>query len=101
MSMSTHVIGFKPPDEKWKRMKAIWDSCQIGNVNVPDEVMEFFDHEMPSDTGVRVELETGSSTSQGACAVKWSDPDRETDGYEVDVRKLPKDVTIIRFYNSW
>lgn len=29
MSMSTNVYGIKPPDERWKMMKKVWDTCRI------------------------------------------------------------------------
>jgi hypothetical protein len=87
--MSTHVLGFKPPDEKWKKMKAIWDSCQAAGIDPPQEVEKFFDYCDPDPNGVEVKIE----------ATEWRDNARE--GYEIDVSKLPKDVTILRFYNSW
>jgi len=91
MGMSTHIVGFRPPDEKWKAMKAIWDACRKADVSVPREVDDFFNGEVPDPAGVEVPLKE---------AVRdWGDESR--DGFEVDVTKLPKDVTIIRFYNSW
>lgn len=89
MSMSTHVIGFKPPDAKWKKMKEVWDACDKAGVEAPKEVSEFFNWEAPDENGVEVELD----------AAEWSDEGRE--GYEIEVSKLPKGVTVIRFYNSW
>ena len=90
MSMSTYVKGFKLPDEKWRMMKNVWDSCLLCNVNVPDEVREFFNHESPDDNGVEVELKTK----------KWNDGDMSS-GYEIKVSDIPKDVQIIRFFNSY
>ena len=89
MSMSTHIIGFRPTDERWKKMKAIWDSCEEMNINIPDEVSEFFQGEKPDPTGIEVSLPNR----------KWNDEYRE--GFEIDVKAIPKNVTIIRFYNSW
>lgn len=92
MGMSTHVIGFKPADEKWHQMKAIWDNCKAAGISIPDQVEKFFEYETPDDNGVQVELEDVAAT-------EWSN--EWAVGYEVDVTKLPKDVTVIRFYNSW
>ena len=89
MSMSTHVIGFKPPDEKWKKMKAIWDSCENANIEIPQEVMEYFSYETPDISGVEVEIN----------AEEWDDEGRA--GYQIHIDKIPKDVKTIRFYNSW
>jgi hypothetical protein len=89
MSMSTHVIGFAPPDEKWQQMKAIRDACKAAKVAVPKDVEDFFDWQEPDPAGVEVEL----------TMVEWSDDGRE--GLEIEVEKIPAHVKRIRFYNSW
>lgn len=89
MSMSTHVIGFAPPDEKWQAMKAIWDSCKAAKIDPPKEVEKFFDYQEPDPAGVEVKIP----------ALEWSDDCRE--GFEIDVEKIPAHVKVIRFYNSW
>lgn len=94
MSMSTHVIGFIPPDKKWLKMKSVWDACEIAGVPVPDEVSEFFGAlNSPDPAGVEVEIEGKD------CCEEWSDDYRT--GYQIDVTKLPKHVHILRFYNSF
>lgn len=92
MSMSTHVVGFRPPDEKWEKMKAIWDACADAGITVPEEVEAFFNGGPPDAAGVRIELEETTAVKE------WSDECGS--GFEVDVRELPAYVTIIRFYNS-
>ena len=100
MSMSTHVIGFRPPDENWKQMKAIYDACTKAKVSLPEEVEDYFNGEPPDPQGVKVELEDYPSKTNKLGAVKdWRDDMRG--GFEVDVTKLPKGVTLIRFYNSY
>ena len=89
MSMSTHVIGFKPPDEKWQQMKKVYDSCEAAGVDIPDDVDKFFNYETPDNNGVEVELKLH----------EWSYDCQ--DGYEVHVSEIPKDVKVIRFYNSY
>lgn len=93
MSMSTSVSGFRPPDEKWKKMKAIWDSCEKADIAVPDEVENFFDGGPPDDLGVEIDLE-----HLDCCNPYGSD---DGGGFEVKISKLPKDIKIIRFCNSW
>jgi len=87
--MSTCVIGFIPPDAKWKKMKAIWDSCKVAGVSVPKEVDDFFNNEDPDSAGVEKEIPSKKWGEEGAS------------GYEIEIDKIPKDVKIIRFYNSW
>jgi hypothetical protein len=89
MSISTYVIGIKPPDEKWKRMKLIWDNCEQEDIEIPGEVVDFFNAEKPDEKGVVVEVPHND----------WSGESCE--GIEIEVSKIPKDVKIIRFYNSW
>ncbi len=90
MSMSTHVVGFRPADAKWKEMKTIWEMCERAKIKIPDEVQKFFNGEAPGDKpGQEVEINVKG----------WSDDSRQ--GYELDLTKLPKDVRFIRFYNSW
>jgi len=69
--MSTHVVGFRPPDEKWKKMKAVWDACEAAGAKIPDEVSDFFDGEEPDARGVEVDLE------ESDVAKKWRDDGRE------------------------
>ena len=93
MGMSMHVVGYKPADEHWKKMKAAWDACAAADIEPPEAVSDFFDDEDPGDApGKEVEIE-------GAGAKEWKDDMRE--GYEVDITALPEGVRFVRFYCSW
>jgi len=96
MSMSTNVIGFKPADEKWRKMRAAFDACKAAGVPVPDSVSKFFDDKDPDDAGVEV---THAALKKSGALQEWSND--HGSGYEVDLKKLPADVTVLRFYNSW
>lgn len=93
MGMSTYVVGIKPPDAKWLAMKKVWDACNEADTSVPVEVLAFFGDDGPDQRGVVVDLE-----ETAACQ-----PYREdmVEGFEIDIRKLPPDVKIVRFTNSW
>lgn len=93
MGMSTHVAGVRPPDERWQRMKAVYDACHAAGTTVPAEVVEFFDWDEPDPAGVVVNLDQHTSVRE------WSDDTRA--GYEVVLGQLPPEVTVLRFYNSW
>jgi len=94
MGMSTHVVGFKPPDDKWKKMKAVYDACQKAGINPPEEVFNFFGGSSePDDQGVEVAIQ------KLPCTKKFSSESKQ--GFEIDLKKLPPDVTVIRFYNSY
>lgn len=89
MSMSISVTGFRPPDEKWKKMKTIWDACDKAGVRVPTAVTRFFGGNSPDDAGVEVDLD-GT-----ACCNNYREEMEQ--GFEIEVAKLPKDVKVIRF----
>jgi len=58
MSMSTSVVGFRLADDKWKKMKNIWDICKEAEIEPPNEVIKFFDNEYPGDEpGKEVNIE--------------------------------------------
>ena len=99
MGMSTHIIGFRPADEKWKKMKAIYDSCRAAGVDVPKAVYEFFDYSWPDEAGVKVDLDPGP---ENASVIAYRN-DSE-DGFEIDLERIRADhpnVTKIRVWNSW
>ena len=93
MGMSTHICGFRPPDEKWRKMKEIWDSCAAADIGVPDEVGKFFDWSTPDEEGVEVDLENTSAVRLYSAESR--------NGYEIIVAELPKDIKIIRFFHSY
>jgi len=93
MGMSTHVQGFKAPDDRWRAMKAVWDACLAAGVKPPEVVSSYFEGESPHARGVEVQLERTKSCSA------WQDDYRS--GFEIDLQKLPYNLTHIRFYNSF
>lgn len=94
MKVSTHIVGIKPPDEKWKKMKAVYDACVNAGINIPMEVSGFFGHEQPDDNGVVL-----CERQLGDCVSEYGDSNGT--GFEVDVSKIPEDVRIIRFVSYW
>jgi hypothetical protein len=60
---------------------------------MPREVVEFFKGEKPDVTGVLVDIE-----KTPACKLH---EEEMQNGFEIDIAKLPPDVKIIRFVNSW
>ncbi len=95
MGMSVHVVGIKPPDEKWRKMKAVWDACKTAGLQPPPEVERFFDGTPPDDSGVLVNLHP----RKAPCVSEYHN--EYSEGFEVDLRKLPADITILRFFCSY
>lgn len=91
MGMSTYVVGFAPPDDKWKKMKKVYDACEKAGLEIPDEVDDFFNGEPPDDAGVEVDLRE---------FLREHLRDGQ-DGFEIDIADIPKQVKTIRFINSY
>lgn len=89
MSTDLYFNGIKPPDNKWKQMKKIYDSCQDAGVTVPEEVQEFFEDEPPDESGVVVSLPSDTYT-EWRTECYW--------GYEIDLTKLDKNIKLLRVY---
>lgn len=99
MSMSTHLTGIKPPDDVWLRMKAVYDACEVANVTPPSQVLAFFDGEPPDERGVTRYLAGMASGSKSEAVRIYKEDGRE--GFEVELDKLPRDIKVLRFVNSW
>lgn len=65
MGMSTHVVGFRPPDEQWKKMKVAWEACEDAGAEIPAAVLQFFGDEEPGDR-------PGMEVSLGDACVEYS-----------------------------
>jgi len=83
--MSGHMglVGFKPADEKWQKMKAAWDACVAGDIDIPNDVLEFFGHEEPDPAGVKVALVGYANMHESVSEVQ----EDMTDGYGA-IKKL-------------
>ena len=95
MGMSSHVSGFVPVDETWKKMKEVYDACNAAGVKIPEDVDEFFDWCAPDESGVSIDIDA---------FVKEVQPYDSADGYEVDIKSLIEKfphIKSIRFVNSW
>ena len=94
MGMHTVVYGYRPPDEKWKKMKAVWDACGEAGCDRPIDVIDFFQGEPPKADGVRVEK------LPGGC-VELVEKGHPECGYKIAVDKIPHDLTYIVVENLW
>ena len=95
MGMSTHIVGIKPPDDTWKKMKAIHDACLAAGLgaSIPKEVEDYFNNETPDAMGVVVDLEDAAGVLEYRT--------ESHAGFSVDLRKLPPDIKILRFWNAY
>lgn len=94
MSMSTRVVGFQPADETWNKMAKVWETCEAANIQIPTEVVNFFQGDPPGDR-------PGQEVNIKAAVKVYKNGDHMEEGYDVDVTALPKNVKLIRFVNSY
>ena len=87
MSESVYLQFIKAPDERWKQMKAAYDSCKAAKIRAPDEVRKYFNYESPDDKGVLIDAD---DYVQEECL-------QGCDGYTVATSDIPEDVTHVRF----
>jgi len=93
MGMSSRVEGIKAPGERWAEMKRVWDTCMAARVDPPKAVWDYFDGKTPDPAGVIINLVRDD-------AVKVYTDDNSS-GFVVELSRLPKDLTHLRFLNSW
>jgi hypothetical protein len=98
MGMSTHIEGFIPDtDAEFQRHKKVLLVCAEANVTLPPETAKYFgskySDESLLDEKLNVMLEDGVHYTQYR--------DSGCSGFEVDLTRLPKGVTKLRFYNSY
>ena len=97
MGISVNIVGFRPADEKWKKMKDIWDAYKKAEIVPPQEVINFFSGSPsgePDDSGIEIDLMKTDSVDE------WYTADNSTSGYQIDLSKIPDNITKIRFYRS-
>ena len=94
MSATLVISAVKPPDEIWKKHKAVWDACIAAGVSVPPEIDAFFEGESPNPAGVEVFLSFVNHDSEHEAVTEAEDKW----GYTklVDITKLPKDTRYIQ-----
>jgi hypothetical protein len=89
--MSIHIVGFREPDDEWRKMKAAYDACEAAGIEIPPEIDRFFDGEKPDERGIEIDLEPHTKEFHTEAAL----------GYEIEVADIPKQIKVLRFYNSW
>lgn len=96
MGARYHVQGIKPADEKFIAMRKIRDACLEWGVDPPLAGEVSFDGKDQNEKGVVVDLQHLECCERYVKSVDIEKFDLQ--GIEVDLRKLPEDVKILRFF---
>lgn len=98
MGMSTHIKAFIPDtDPEYVKHKEILQVCNKHNVTLPKETSKYFDNLYPNEVLLDNKLEI--KLEPNVHFTRWREDSSE--GFELDLTKLPNGITKLRFYNSW
>lgn len=93
MTASVRLLGFGPPDDRWKEMAEVYFACRRAGVTVPDEVESYFDEGAPEPIG--------KDTDLTHLTKEWDVPSGwPALGLEIEVSKIPGNIELLRFYYS-
>ena len=97
MGMSTRVSGVRDLDGKFAKMARIKEMCDKEKISYPREVEDYFDYPEESVSYNKQEMEEVGIED----LVERNESVEMSDIWEVDLKKLPKEITKIRFANSY
>lgn len=89
MSMNICVEGINQPNEKWFKMKTVYESCINAGIQMPHEVLKFFNYNEPNENMIVEDLK------ENPCCKKLDI--ENIDVFEIDISLLPKETSKIRF----
>lgn len=95
---SVRVVGIRPPDTKWKKMKAIWDACLDAGIEVPSEVEEFFGGQGPHQEGIVVEIEKEVCYNDDEFMTLGLRNGTEGNYYLIDLDSIPDNITHLKVW---
>ena len=94
MGISVNIQGLKPVTEDYKKRLYIYKSCRELGIRPPEEIEEYFEYDSePCDEGIIVRFKEN-------VVKESSDADYCRYYYDVDLSKLPNDITKVRFVIS-
>lgn len=98
--MSTHIKAFIPDtDPEYQKHKEILEMCLKHNVYLPQQTANYFGQSNPYPGMIEEKLQI--ELSEGVHYMEYRDSHSSEEGFDIDLTKLPKGVTKLRFYNSW
>lgn len=95
MSTSTRLLAFIPDtDETYQKQKKVLIACYEGGIqSLPKETADYFGYTYPEIGAIEDKLKV--KLIEGTHYKNWSDAN--SDGFEIDIKDLPKGVTKLFF----
>jgi hypothetical protein len=97
MSVSTYLQAFRDLDGKFKKMMEAKKYCDKNNLSYPKEIKEYFG-ELLDQNDKDIEDEMAEIDIEN---VIEEYKEEMSEGFEIELSKLPKEVKKIRFINSY
>lgn len=98
MGMSSHVFGVRDLDGEFAKMMKVKLACDAAGVDFPQKIYDYFRPDHPGEGEDMLRREMESIDIEVAVSEYTRDG---TDGFEVNLAKLPDGVKAIRFENSY
>lgn len=100
MGMSSGIVGFRDldGDSEFQKMLAVKKACEAAEVDYPQEVKDYFEY--PEESEELLRREKAHIDIQYAVE-DAPDCHSAEEAWIVDITKLPKECTKVRFGNSW
>lgn len=100
MSMYTRIRAFIPDtDETYQKHKKVLLACLDADVSLPKETADYFDSQEPYEELLNEKLEI--ELTKGVHYNDWETDDEYSEGFEVELKNIPKGVTKIIFCNVY
>ncbi len=98
MGMSTRIEAFiEDTDPTYQKFKKVLLACNEAGINLPKEAQEYFGYTYPElealNEKLKVKLRLGVHYMEYKADM--------IDGFEIKLSNLPKEITTIRFINSY
>lgn len=98
MGMSSHISAFIPDtDATYQKHKKVLLVCEEAGVELPKETAEYFGSKSAEKYLLEEKLSVGLKLNQHYTEYSAD----MSEGFEVDLTKLPQGVTKLRFVNSY
>lgn len=100
VKMRMSAVGLRAADASYKHMRAVLTACVAAHVDPPAEVRDYFVRNFP-EGAFPIEGEQGTvfEVSLAGCRREWSSD--YSQGYDVDVARVPQGIEVVRFSCSW
>ena len=100
MGMSTHIKAFSNKgDSEYEKYKEVFLACLAANVSLPNQIADYFNCYTVDYTDVDISEKTEIPLKKDVHYELYDEENKQ--GFIVELKDLPKDVTKLIFYNSY